>query len=116
MRCSESWAARVADIGLVLLLSALGTYLWRGLGVLLSGRISVNGEFFTWVTCVTYAMIAGLVMRIVVMPSGLLATSLTWHRLLACVLGLAAYYVFRRNLLLAVTVGAGSLIVLNYLR
>jgi len=45
MRCSESWAARVADIGLVLLLSALGTYLWRGLGVLLSGRISVNGEF-----------------------------------------------------------------------
>jgi branched-subunit amino acid transport protein len=106
----------VADIGLVLLLCALGTYAWRGLGVLLSGRIAVNGELFTWVTCVTYAMIAGLVMRIVVMPSGLLATSLTWHRLLACLFALGAYYAFRRNLLLAVTVGAGSLIVLNYLR
>ena len=31
-------------------------------------------------------------------------------------LGLAAYYVCRRNLLVAVAVGAGSLIVLNYLR
>jgi len=51
-----------------------------------------------------------------VMPSGLLATSLVWHRLLACLLGLAAYYVFRRNLLVAVALGAGSLIVLNYLR
>ena len=104
------------DIGLLLALCALGTYVSRGLGVLLSGRISVNGDWFTWVTCVTYAMIAGLVMRIIVMPSGLLATSLTWHRLLACLLGLAAYYVFRRNLLVAVAVGAASLIVLNYLR
>ena len=104
------------DIGLLLALCALGTYVSRGLGVLLSGRISVNGDWFTWVTCVTYAMIAGLVMRIIVMPSGLLTTSLTWHRLLACLLGLAAYYVFRRNLLVAVAVGAASLIVLNYLR
>lgn len=106
----------MADIALVLILCTLGTYFWRGLGVLLSGRLSVHGELFTWITCVTYSMIAGLVMRIVVMPSGLLATSLTWHRLLSCLIGLGAYYLFRRNLLLAVTVGAGSLIVLNYLR
>ncbi|MEO7726790.1 MAG: AzlD domain-containing protein [Burkholderiales bacterium] len=106
----------MSDIGLLLLLCALGTYMWRGLGVLLSGRISIHGDLFTWVTCVTYSMIAGLVMRIIVLPSGLLATSLVWHRLLACMLGLAAYYLFRRNLLLAVGVGAGSLVVLNYLR
>jgi branched-subunit amino acid transport protein len=106
----------MADIGILLVLCTLGTYLWRGLGVLLSGRISVHGELFSWVTCVTYSMIAGLVMRIIVMPSGLLATSLTWHRLLACVIGLAAYYLCRRNLLVAVAVGAASLIVLNYLR
>ena len=104
------------DIGLLLLLCALGTYASRALGVLLSGRISVHGDLFTWVTCVTYAMIAGLVMRIIVMPSGLLATSLAWHRVFACLLGLAAYYLFRRNLFVAVGVGAGSLIVLNYLR
>ena len=106
----------MSDLGLLLAVCALGTYVWRGLGVLLSGRISVTGALFTWVTCVTYAMIAGLVMRIVVMPSGLLATSLVWHRLLACAFALAAYYLLRRNLLVAVAAGAVSLIGLNYLR
>ncbi|MCE9640905.1 MAG: AzlD domain-containing protein [Betaproteobacteria bacterium] len=104
------------EVWLLLAVCALGTYFWRGLGVLLSERISVNSDLFSWVTCVTYSMIAGLVMRIIVMPSGLLATSLTWHRLLACALGLAAYYVLRRNLFVAVCVGATALIVLNYLR
>lgn len=106
----------MADIFAVLVLCTLGTYLFRALGVFLSGRISVTSELFTWVTCVTYAMIAGLVMRIVVMPSGLLATSLVSHRLLSCMIGLGAYYLCRRNLFIAVGVGAGALIVLNYLR
>jgi branched-subunit amino acid transport protein len=106
----------MGDIWFLLALCALGTYASRGLGVLLSERIAVNGDFFTWVTCVTYAMIAGLVMRILVAPTGLLAASLTGHRLLACALALAAYYACRRNLLVAVGVGAGALIALNYLR
>ena len=104
------------ELWLLVLLCALTTYAWRGLGVLLSGRIAVDGDVFTWVTCVTYAMMAGLIMRIIVMPTGLLATSLLAHRLMACALGLAAYYVMRRNLLAAVAAGAGTLTLLNYLR
>lgn len=104
------------EVWLLLTVCVLGTYFWRGLGVLLSERVSVNSDLFIWVTCVTYSMIAGLVMRIIVLPSGLLATSLTWHRLLACALGLVAYYILRRNLFVAVCVGAAALTVLNYLR
>jgi branched-subunit amino acid transport protein len=100
---------------LLLILCAAGTYMWRGLGVLLSGRISTSSEVFTWITCVAYAMVAGLIMRIIVMPTGLLATSLLTHRLLACALGLTAYYLARRNLFIAVAVGALALTVLNYL-
>lgn len=92
------------------------SYFWRGLGVLLSGRISTSSDVFIWVTCVTYAMMAGLIMRIIVMPSGLLATSLLAHRLLACALGLAAYYLARRNLFVAVGAGAVALTVFNYFR
>ena len=55
-------------------------------------------------------------MRIIVIPNGLLATSLVSHRLLSCMIGLGAYYLCRRNLFIAVGVGAGALIVLNYLR
>src|SRR6476469_2452508 len=104
------------DLWLLLVLCAAGTYLWRGLGVLLSGRIVTDGDVFTWATCVAYAMMAGLIMRIIVMPTGLLATSLLTHRLLACGLGLGAYYLARRNLFVAVGIGAVAMTVLNYLR
>jgi branched-subunit amino acid transport protein len=104
------------ELWLLMILCAAGSYVWRGLGVLLSGRISTSSEVFTWITCVAYAMVAGLIMRIVVMPTGLLATSLLTHRLLACALGLAAYYLARRNLFVAVSVGAVVLTALNYLR
>ena len=104
------------ELWLLLILCSAGTYVWRGLGVLLSGHISTSSEFFTWITCVAYAMVAGLIMRILVMPTGLLATSLLTHRLLACALGLAAYYLARRNLFVAVSVGAVALTLFNYLR
>ena len=91
------------------------TYMWRGLGVLLSGRIATDSDVFDWITCVAYAMVAGLIMRIIVMPSGLLAFSLLSDRLIACGLALIAYYGFRRNLFVGVGSGAVVLTVLNYL-
>jgi branched-subunit amino acid transport protein len=99
----------------LLVLCAAGTYLWRGLGVLLADRIETSSEVFTWITCVAYSMVAGLIMRIIVMPTGLLASSLLTHRLISCALGLAAYYLARRNLFIAVSVGAVALTALNYL-
>lgn len=104
------------ELWLLIAVCTLGTYAWRALGVLLSGRIAADSDAFQWVACVAYAMVAGLIMRIIVMPSGLLASSLLAHRLLACAIGLAAYYLVRRNLLVGVTTGALALAVLNYLR
>lgn len=104
------------ELWLLMILCGAGSYVWRGLGVLLSGRISTSSEVFTWITCVAYAMVAGLIMRIIVMPAGLLATSLLAHRLIACVLGLAVYYIARRNLFAAVGVAAVVLTALNYFR
>jgi branched-subunit amino acid transport protein len=106
----------MSELALLILLCATGSYAWRALGVLLSGRISTGGDVFTWATCVAYAMMAALIMRIVIMPTGLLATTLLAHRLLACGIGLGAYYLARRNLFVAVGIGAVSMTVLNYLR
>ena len=104
------------ELWLLIAIGTVVTYMWRGIGVLLSGRIRTEGDFFNWVTCVAYAMVAGLVMRLVVMPSGVVATTLLSHRLIACGFALAAYYLCRRNLFVAVTTGAAALIVLNYMR
>lgn len=94
----------------------LGTYLWRGVGVLLSGRISVNSEIFSWIACVAYAMVAGLVSRIVVMPSGMLADTALGERLIACGIALAAYYLGRRNILIGVGAGVAAIVAITMAR
>ena len=71
-----------------LTLAALGTYLWRFLGVSLSGRIHTDSEIFRWMSCVAYAMLAGLVARIILMPVGLLEEASLVTRI--CAVSLAA--------------------------
>ena len=80
------------ELTLLVVASAIATYVWRGLGVLLSGRIAVNSDLFNWVACVAYAMVAGLISRIVLIPSGMLVQTLLVDRIGACVLALIAYY------------------------
>lgn len=105
-----------AELWIVVLAAAAATYAWRGLGVLLSGRIRVDSEIFNWVACVAYAMVAGLITRIIVLPTGLLATSLLTDRVLAIALALAAFYATRKNLFVAVITGMGAIIAAGYVR
>ena len=53
------------DLALLIVACGLGTYLWRGLGLLISGRLRMDSAFFAWAGCVAYAMIAGLTARII---------------------------------------------------
>lgn len=89
----------------ILILAAAGTYAWRGLGVLLSGKLDQNSALFRWITCVTYAMVASLVIRIIVLPVGVLAQVPLAYRITAA--GTAfAIMVMRRNALVpAITTG-----------
>jgi branched-subunit amino acid transport protein len=69
-----------------LAIAALGTYLWRFLGVAFSGRINTDSGLFRWMSCVAYAMLAGLVARIMLMPVGLLEQAPVAARMLAVAL------------------------------
>ncbi len=106
----------MSELWLLIVVCSATTYLWRALGVMLSGRIQVGGDIFNWVACVAYAMVAGLIMRIIMLPTGPMASTLLLHRLIACGLGLAGFYACRRNLFAAVGIGALTLAVLDYLR
>lgn len=101
-----------------LLLFACGavTYLWRGLGVLLSGRIDPQSAMFEWVSCVAYALVAGLIARIIVMPSGLLAQTALTDRLLACVVAFIAYRLARRNMFVGLVCGVTFFVGAAYVR
>ena len=104
------------ELGLTVLACGAATYLWRGLGVLLSGRVRADSEVFTWVGCVAYAMVASLMARLVLLPEGTLAETPLYGRLAACAAALVVYYSFRRNLFLGIVSGFVVIVALEWLR
>lgn len=96
---------------------AVVTYVWRALGVLLSGRIDPDGPVFEWAACVAFALLAGLVARMIVLPMGIVAETALIDRLLATAAAIGAYFVLsRRNMLIGVVAGSGALILLTWSR
>jgi len=106
----------VLELALLILGCALATYLWRGLGMLVSGRVRMDSEFFIWAGCVAYALIAGLAVRILLLPTGTLAATPLPERLIACAIALVVYFGFRRNLLAGIAAGFVALVTLVALR
>jgi branched-subunit amino acid transport protein len=79
----QGWGLWIALAG-----AALGTYFCRAIGVLLAKKINQDSEIFRWLAAVTYAMVAALTVRMILMPLGLLATVPAWIRVLICVLSI----------------------------
>lgn len=100
----------------VIVAAGLGTYLWRALGLVLSDRIRTDGALFQWVGCVAYAMIAGLAVRILILPTGTLALAPLEHRVGACALAFLVYMASRRNLPLGIGSGFAAITLLQWLR
>ncbi len=105
------------DLWLLLAACGAATYLWRGPGVLLSAGIDPRSRGFTWVACVAYAIIAGVVSRMLVMPTGELAEITIAERVAGSAAALVAYFwLTRRNLFVGIFAGALALWVLRIVR
>jgi branched-subunit amino acid transport protein len=106
----------VPELALVVIACGAATYLWRGLGVVISGRLDPDSEAFRWVACVAFAMIAGLVARMLLIPTGTLAETTPVERLLGTAGALGAYFwLTRRNLFAGVLAGATVIWLLKWL-
>lgn len=107
-------AAELARSGawpwLVLVAAVAGTYLWRGLGVALAGRLKRDSLLFQWITCVTYAMLAALVLRIIILPVGMLAEIPLAYRVLAAGAAFAVMVLRRGALVPALLAGSGLIL------
>ena len=99
----------------LVLACAAGSYLWRGLGVWLADRVDVESDWFRWITCVAFAMIAGLVCRVIVLPVGDLERTALVARLAVVAVALIAFRLARKNLLVGVLAGAATLPILGLL-
>jgi hypothetical protein len=56
---------------------------------MLTGKINQDSEIFRWLSAVTYAMVAALTVRLIVLPLGLLDTVPLWIRILICVISIS---------------------------
>lgn len=97
----------------VVLLSAVVTYGWRWLGVALAGRIDPGGAVIRWVGAVAYALLAGLIARMIVLPQGPLQDTATSDRIAAAAIALVIFLLTRRNLVAGAAAGAAVLILLT---
>jgi branched-subunit amino acid transport protein len=79
----QGWNLWIALAG-----ATIGTYICRAVGVLVAKKINQESEIFRYLTAVTYAMVAALVVRMILMPIGLLSTVPVWIRLLICILSI----------------------------
>ena len=106
------------EIGLwdLLILAIAATYVWRGLGVVISGRIDPEGEAFKIVSCVAYALLAGLISRMIVLPTGALAETPTFDRVFSVIVGIGVFFLFKRNVLLGTFGGVAVFFVLSVMR
>ena len=94
---------------LIVLGCGAATFVWRFLGVVVVKRIDANGAIFQWISCVSYAMVAGLIFRMVIMPESELAGVSLPIRIAAVAIAFAAYFLFRPRLVAGVLAGGVSL-------
>jgi len=97
----------------LLVLAAVVTYAWRMAGVLLGRSIDVDSRSFRWASAVAYALLAGLVARMIVLPEGPLAETELASRLAAAAAAAAVFFLTRKNLLLGVATGVAVLALMS---
>jgi hypothetical protein len=98
----QGWAGDFGPYLFILLAGFLATDIWRWLGVLIGNRLHDDSELLNWVKAVATALIAGVIGKLILFPTGALASVPVELRLVAAALGWAAFMVARKNVLVGV--------------
>lgn len=93
------------EIWIAVLVGALGTFIWRFIGVVVETRMRVDSPLFIWVGCVAYAMVAGLMARVLLMPGGDMTLEPIPLRIAAFLVGWAVWYWRGRSVPLGLLAG-----------
>ncbi|MCA1366031.1 AzlD domain-containing protein [Bradyrhizobium sp. BRP14] len=75
----------------------LATDIWRWLGVLAGKRLREDSEALNWVRAVATALVAAVIAKLILYPTGVLAQSPLWLRLGAVIVGAIAFFLARQK-------------------
>jgi hypothetical protein len=99
----------------IIIVGFLPTELWRSLAVVVSRGLDERSEILVWVRAVAATLLAGVVAKLLYAPSGALAAVPFWGRGGAMVLGLAAFFAFRRSVIAGVLVGEAAVVLATWI-
>jgi len=94
----------------VLLAGFVPTEIWRHLGVLLAGDLSEDSPVLMWVRAVATALVAAVIAKLILFPTGALAGTPPALRVGAAVAGFVTFKTVRNNVLLGVVCAEAVLI------
>jgi len=99
---------------LVILVGFLPTDIWRWLAVIFARKLDEESELMIFVRAVATAMVAGVIMRLVLFPTGDLVSIPLAIRMSAVAAGFIAYFLMRRSTLAGVVAGEAVMIAAAY--
>ena len=102
-----------SNIILVILVTSFATYLSRFLGVVSSEKIKETSKIFNWFNCIAYSILAALIARMVVFPTGELAESGIFIRLFVVAASVVMFLFNKKNLVYPTVLSAILLALLN---
>jgi hypothetical protein len=88
----------------------LATDIWRWLGVLIGNRLKEDSAALTWVRAVATALVAAVIAKLIVYPTGALSETPVWLRLAAVSIGFAAFLVGGKRIWIGIATALGLLI------
>ena len=94
----------------VLLAGYVPTDIWRHLGVVLAGDLGEDSPVLVWVRAVATSLVAAVIAKLILFPSGALAGSPLVLRLAAAATGFAVFMAARQNVALGVLAAEAVLI------
>ncbi len=88
----------------------LATDVWRWLGVLIGNRLLDDSLALIWVRAVATALVAAVIARLILFPTGALETTPMALRVVATMVGFGAFIVSRQRVVVGIVVAEAVLI------
>jgi hypothetical protein len=111
----EFWSGGLWPYLVVILFGFLPSEIWRWAAVFLVRGLSDEAEILVWVRAVATALLAGVVAKLLLSPSGALAVVPILWRWGALAAGIVAFFVLRKSMIAGVVVGEVVLISAAYI-
>jgi hypothetical protein len=92
----------------------LPSELWRVVAVFLSRGVDESAPWLAWVRAVATALVAGVVAKLLLAPTGALAALPLWGRLGPLAVGMIVFFLARRSVAAAVIAGEAAITGVGY--